>query len=336
MAPNLFKIIFGLIASAFILIVVFRLSSSYMDIGEVSKGINELRGFKKIVNDVYTTGLVSEYEMGSEIKAYIPPNLVSDKGVMEIARIPLILSPAKHFIIKRGEIDVEWWKFYFVIAVPAGGIIFIPLNKTAIVLSTIRGMVEMLPATDKTKGKIYFGIGCNDSDIFISKRWGKEYFSERVLPYFFYNPEFEFNDCLVNDKQLAFIITLSEEAVEFKNKNGILVIPETNETGYVLTKEKRYFYKNPLDILAILLGGERAYNHINSVFFKELKIAANFKEREMNLLQRDIEDEECKKLSDEFLDELDEIRMEESLEEAYKHLAHSTDIYKYMRLKACV
>ncbi len=284
---QLFKIIFGIIISFFILFIVLRFVASYMETGEISKQATDALSLKKIIEDVYTTGISTNIQFKKNpVTFYTPPNIVTKAGTL-ILEQPTMLVSGKELFVYRGERDFGWWKFYFVGALPETKIIFIPLNKTEKVWSIIGALAMISPSTGESGPYTTFSLGCNGTYI-LDNDWSREYFLTIVIPYLKTVTVSNFNDCQLRGYT---VVTVSENYTDFLNReNGILITPIDNQTGYVykgsITGEKKYFYKDPVDILFLLFNGDDGYNYINKEFLNEIEMAADINERESSLLSQ--------------------------------------------------
>ncbi len=289
---QIFKIILGIIISAFILFVILRFADSYMEIGESSRQVSIMVNFKKSIDDVYTAGIPSDFEMkDSEIFAYIPPHIHMGISSVDMDPIPLLLIPGEKFSLYRNEYDLGWWKFYFIEVFPETKILFVPLWDDERVWSVMGNITEFLPSTENTETKVKFFIGCNKTD----PEWlwplgERNRFLDYWLPRFvIFDVEIGPCENLEKLKEEGYrIITISEdEAVDA----DFIVKPVDNGVGHVYIKNgdeyEEYIYKNGLDIVALLLGGKRYYDYLNEKFIKELEVAIDTGIRESNLLMGD-------------------------------------------------
>jgi len=294
---QIFKIIFGVILSAFILMILLTFSMSYTEIGESSKEVEILMGLKKTIEDVYTTGISTDFEVKDfeeVIRFYSPPNIETPVTSVNLDPVPTLFVPGEKISIYRNEYNLGWWKFYFVQALPETKIVFVPLVRSEAVWNTMGNITRYFPSTDNTNTKVLFGIGCNDTGgqpIFFFLRWERDYFTRMVLPYFFDN-EYEFVPCM--EKEGYRMITISETPIDA----DFQVVPIDNEMGYVYVNDtlggpQQYLYKNPLDIVSLFLGGEKLYDYENRKFMKELSVASDLASRESSLLIMKANNPEC-------------------------------------------
>ena len=297
---QIFKIILGIVLSAFILMIILRFSISYGEIGESGKEVEILMGLKKTIEDIYTTGISTDFNMYSQdlVDHYSPPNLITSVTNVNLDPVPTLFVPGERISIHRGEYNIGWWRFHFVYALPETKIIFAPLDtvesRSEAVWNTVGNITRYFPSTENTDTKVKFGVGCNDTgdkQTYFFLNWERDYFIRTVLTYLLIEG-YEFVPC----KRIGNyrIIAISETPIDA----DFQVVPINNEIGYVYVKDtletpKDYLYKNPLDIISLLLGGEKLYDYTNMKFLNELSIASSLASKETSLLRTKSNRPEC-------------------------------------------
>ncbi len=344
---QVFKIILGIIISAFILFFLLRFAGSYMEIGESGRQVSIIVNFKKSIEDVYTTGVSTDFEMkDSEILNYRPPNIETPVSFFDADPVPLLLIPGEKFSIYRNEYDIGWWKFYFIEVFPETQILFMPLGRDERIWSVMENITKFFPSTENTKTKVKFGVGCNGSDFWLG--WERYQFLERIVPSLKAS-ELEFNPCENLEhfrKKGIKVITISEKSMDA----DFLVSPIDNEIGYVYIKSgdeyEEHIYKNGLDIVALLLGGKRHYDYVNEKFLRELGVGIDVGIKESNLLIGDINlrnrcGTEFSKftgtlgfIKEELIPKLDSMKEDDVREFAY-HMKESVKNYKDLEILGC-
>jgi hypothetical protein len=307
---DVFKIILGIIISIFIIFVVMRFVGSYMEIGESGRQVSLMVNFKKTVENVYTTGISTDFELKeSEILGYRPPMIETEVTFIDTSPTPVLLLPGKKLTVSRVDYDIGWWKFYMIEALPESKIIFVPLNANGDTWSLVGNITKAMPSTENTETKIRFGVGCNGTEFRFG--WEAYRFVEKILPMII-SGQMEFRAC----EDLAYfrkngytLVTISEkdEDVEF------LVKPSEGGVGHVYIKNgdeyQAYVYKNGMDIVSLLLGGQFFYDYTNDKFLRELDVAASITSKEYNLLLNDPEiNRRCGNQMNEFVALLGSIR----------------------------
>ncbi len=345
---QIFKIIFGIILSAFILMVILRFSLSYTEIGESSKEVEILVGLKKTIEDVYTTGISTDFEvrdLEEAISFYSPPNIETPVTSINLDPVPTFLVPGETISIHRSEYDTGWWKFYFVHALPETKVVFVPLGRSEVVWNTVGNITKYFPSTENTNVKVLFGIGCNDTGgepFFFFSKWERDYFMRTVLPWLYTN-EYEFTLC---GKRKGYrMITVSETPIG----SDFQVVPIDNEMGYVYinTTEQGWqwhLYKNPIDIVALFFGGKKMYDYTNEKFLKELSIASDLASRESSLLRSKSTNPYCDSVYQKFVQVLGSLRNkidngdytnEDDMRELTRKIKESIEAYRLLEEMGC-
>jgi hypothetical protein len=266
---DIFKIIFGIIITFFIIQFLLSFLSSYTQIGETSKQISSLASFNKVLQDVYTTGIPTTFTLYDydKIDFYEPPNMITKAGTLRIEN-PTVFVPEKNLLLYRGELDLEWWKFYFIYALPGTNILYVPMNNSPLVWNVMSNLTNILPSTERLDTKIMFGFGCNGS-IYYFSTWERERFLN-IIGYI--STDYENlvdNDCSdVGIPQFYKIIRIS---TDYSEKPGVLIVPNTSNIGYVYVDGRPYLYKNPIDIVYAIFGGKGIYEYGNKEFFSKLR-----------------------------------------------------------------
>lgn len=284
---QIFKIILGIVISAFILFFAVSFAAQYRDIGEAGRQVSLLVSFKKSIENVYTTAVEDDFDIeDAEILAYSSPNLITQVSTVNLDPIPIILVKGKKFSVYRNEYDNEWWKFYFIEVLPETKILFIPLNNDEKTWSVIGNITKFFPSTENTETKVKFYVGCNKTDTGEYYPLGeRNKFMDLIPSFVAFNVEMA--ECENPDyfrREGYKIITISDELTDA----DFLVKPVDDEVGHVYIKTddgyEEYVYKNGIDVVTLLLGGKKLYNYINDKFNKELGVAIDINVREADLL----------------------------------------------------
>ncbi|UCC92120.1 MAG: hypothetical protein JSV39_02575 [Candidatus Aenigmatarchaeota archaeon] len=345
---QIFKIILGVIISAFILFIVLRFAGSYTEIGESSRQVSIMVNFKKSMEDVYTTGISTDFEMKDlKIIAYRPPYIHADVSSVDMDPIPLFLVPGEKFSVYRNEYDLEWWKFYFIEVFPETKILFIPSGNDEKIWSVIGNMTKFLPSTENTETKVKFFLGCNKTDpVWLYPLGERNKFLDYWLPRFA-SVEFDIlGPCEDVEKDYRVITVSEDESVDA----DFLVKPLDNGIGHVYIKngdeQEVYVYKNGLDLVALLLGGKRYLDYLNGKFLKELEVGIDMGIRESNLLRGDMNmRRRCGTelsefagilgfIKEELIPKLDSME-EDDLREFNQYLMESSEMYKELNSVGC-
>jgi hypothetical protein len=348
---DVFKIILGVIISAFILFVALRFVGSYIQVGESGREASSIINFKNTMEKVYTTGISADFDFkdSKTILGYRPPYIETPIAFVDTSPIPVILVPGEKLSVHRVEYDTGWWKFYFIAVVPETGIIFVPLGQSEREWSVVGNVSSMLPSTENTNTKLRFGLGCNGTDWF--GLWEGNKFLKTILP------GLAASDIILNrcenteyfrEKNFR-IITISDNTENAENAD-FTVSPVEGDVGYVYVRNgeeyEKYMYKNGLDIVALMLGGEKLYNYTNGKFLKELEVAIDVSSDEYSLLPTDeILNSRCQSAGMEFLGTLSSIKnlipklksgaSESDLIEFARYMRISSAKYKELESRGC-
>ncbi len=285
---QLFKIIFGIVFSVFVLVIILRFSYSYTDIGSSSQQAAVLVGMRKVVNDVYTTGIPADYSIPNSddvIIRYRPPDIISAITSLTLDPITVLLMKGDNVGIYRNEIDLGWHTFYYVEVFPGMNVLISPVNASGAVWDTARDIVDAFPSTENIETEVVFGFGCRDGQPFVDRTWEVDKVSERIIPAFSSGGYDNLTAC-GEMRNFDGRITIADH---FFVTDGLLVVPRDGSSGYIYSDTsddtKRYFYDHPLDVVSFFFGGEESYNYTNEKFLSELEFAAGLKIDEMSILR---------------------------------------------------
>ncbi len=309
---QLFKIIFGIVFSAFVLITIMRFSLSYTDIGESSQQVAVLIGFRKVINDVYTTGIPGDYminDVNEVIMRYRPPDIISAIAPISIDPMTVLMVPGEDMGVYRNEYDLGWYSFYYMEVLPRMNVLINPLNGSDIVWDTAKNIVSAFPSTENIENKVKFGFGCRGTYPFIDDKWERERFEGSILPWAELSGEYDNLSVCPDIDYFDGRITISPE---FVMVDGILIVPMDSDTGYIYPDTSdpmlKYFYKNPIDVVSFFLGGDEFYNYTNKKLMNELEFTANLKINEINILRPNM-GTDCSGLYQEFAATMNAIKI---------------------------
>jgi len=283
MTYETFKIILGLLASVFILSFFIYYAGVYSQIeGDIQESTT-VKNFIKTVEDVYISGNPIGFYDFSKISTelfYNPSGPAAEFG-FGISGMPLTVpvflatGAGKEFYIHRGSVDYGWWKFYYILALPELDIIFNIQENDDNAKTVVDDMVQLFPSTVYAQPKIRFGFcdGFTISNMFDQYEFlGMAGSLGRTAGC----------SAFLNEKQR--IVAVSNRCNQNFSGAGICVSPIDRKTGYVFADNETYIYKDPLDLVVLLLGsGQRniygkmsalIFEYKNKVFLKELIFAS--------------------------------------------------------------
>lgn len=289
-AFQIFKIIFGIIFSIFVLILIYRFSGSYMEIGETGTRADVLINLKKGVEDVYAGGISQDYwirNSGDLILLYEPPELFTTVTTLDFRPVPALIIPEENVGIHRIEYDLGWWKFYFVEIMPDTTLLFNPTENTEEIWGYIYGMIRVLPSSESLESRFYFALGCNSTAYdYPIHNWEKEKMMkyERGMKSNLDTAGVRPVLCEgVNPEWKAVVI--SKDFIETEHP---LIIPSGKGSGlfYPNTSDpaNQIVFKTPVDLVSLLFWGEDGFDYMNRELLGQLSVAAEMRIQENNLL----------------------------------------------------
>ena len=286
---QVFKIIFGLVISSFILFIIINFVTIYIGLQEDSQRAEIIHNFLKTSGDVYFTGNPisfddfsrQDFTMTFDISQ--PEGIVSQTGKTPVFT-PLFFDPGDEVFIYRGEMDMGWWKFRFIEAMPQTLVVFNPISQDN---GLTEGIVNLLPDTEFLEPKVTFGF-CNGQAL---EEKGEKQFFLAFLPL---EPMVRCTATLPPDAKL---ITIDPSCLSV-TRGFCLTPPDSQGIGNLFIKGQLVgFYKDPLDIVSSVIGGEEEdvygnsgltlYQYKNHVFRREIALAASIMASRAFLIQRE-------------------------------------------------
>ena len=297
-AFEVFKIILGLVISAFIIIMVMNFADSYIDINASKKEVSDLRAFERSVGDVYVNGIPSNYSFSddaySSIAFYRPPQLLAEFADIDFGFVPFFFKKGRTVSMGRVTEDLGWWRFDYIMSLPKTRIVFILVTDSPDADETVKLISSVFPDTNNVEPKMLFGVGCEGVNYYPLETWTRDKFVHDMIPYMRSLVDFE-DKCVGNVEDDEIIIYISDETIEFEK--GVLVIASGPSWGHIHTNVsgilKNYTYSDGLDIASFALGGSDFYNYKKEIYLKQLRTAADIKMNEITLLSSRITNPEC-------------------------------------------
>jgi len=323
-----FKLILGIIASVFLISFFIYYAGVYSQIqGNIQKNII-LKNFLKTADDVYITGhpvTFSDFLKINEGLYFYPET--SEFG-FKTATLPVEIpfffttSGKNEFYIFRNNIDLDWYKFYYVVALPEMDIVF-DTGDDDTSKSIVKGIVSLFPSTYYTQPKIRFGF-CDSA--------------ERYDKYDFLTVVDSYTSSLICQLHQTDKIRIVRIGNNCQNKDGVCISPIDDSIGYVYVDNETYIYKDMLDILVLILGsGQRnvfgklssqLFDYKNRIFLDEIVIASKIMGARADIIANNIGQnykisDNCKIPFREFRDKMNEI--ENIHKEYYKLMPNAID-----------
>jgi len=308
---DVFKMVLGLIASFFILFFLISYAGIYSQMQENIQRMMILDNFLTAAEDVYLTGNsvvfsdFSKKSIGLDFDGKSDPaKLVSQAGDV-LVRIPLVFMPGDKVVIDMKSMDFGWWKFRFAEALPEMTFIFNPTVNEERVRSIMKGMTGLLPDTTGRAPKIRFGL-CNGGTII--KPCSNDFceslsFLGRIDMY-----RENMQPCTAVMGKGQRLVSFDFSCPNDMLKKGLCIVPPGigESHGYAFFNETlgHYIYKNPLDLVALAVGGKEVglygdaadnlYVHMNAMFRRELSLVADISSQRARLVSASLPDSEEK------------------------------------------
>ena len=322
---QLFKMVFSLVAAALILYFLLYYAGVYSGMQGESIKAKILKNFETDVNNVYSSGIsvgFTDFSM-SDFNLYFDPNepegIRSSLGKKEISA-PLFFSPGDSVFIERGYLDMGWWRFHFVTATPPKRVIFNPLDSSPGTWRLLQDLVSIFPSTENSDIKLRFGL-CNGNTITENLCGGP---CERsgflgVLGAL-EDDGMAFSRCTAPSGDYTLVTVSSSCSPEYAGR-GICISPPNPDgigNAYINSSPRAYIYKDPLDLLAMIMGGdenniygsaaENLFTYKNRLFAERLGLACEVLSQRALLISQNLPDtaesEVCRPLYLEFSNSL--------------------------------
>ena len=279
---EVFRLIFGLIVAGFIFVILINFISSYASVQESINRAEIMRNFLKTGADVYLTGNpVGFTQFGKAdfsgvnepvFETTPPEGILSSTGKSPVY-FPLFFALGDEVFIDGGSLDMGWWTFRYVTAMPQTRIFFSP--QVSGQREFIRSVVSHFPNTEFFSPTVSFGI-CDGSEI--RELCGGSLCEQR--DFIFSLQDQVVQPCTVPIPENAVLVTIARTCTE-----GLCLTPADDQgVGTMLLDGETYFYKDPLDVVAAVIGqsedrlGSRAtrlVDYKNAIFRREILLAVD-------------------------------------------------------------
>ena len=264
---RIFQMIFGIIVSVTLLYFLITYSGDYAGVQKDKQRAEILVSFTHDVRSVYLTGIstnftyFSKYDFSScfanATEKSVPEIICLDSEVSGVPiETPVIFKPGSQVYIGRDSLDYGWWSFGVAEAMPNTVFVFNPVESTDESWELMRNIVEHLPDTsdDWSVVKVQFAF-CDGSQILYvcgSRPCDKADFLSIISS----GPlGASFSPCTANLGKTTRLVTISAACGSSK---GVCINPANSKgvgNAFVEGSGKTYVYKDPLDLVALSLGG---------------------------------------------------------------------------------
>ncbi|MBU0953764.1 MAG: hypothetical protein KKA90_05115 [Nanoarchaeota archaeon] len=293
---ELFKMVFGLIASGFILFFLINFAGLYAGVGGCTGKNIALKNFLKSVEDVYLTENEIDFTDFKRLQFTAafqpwqsPPafQIVDDAtencGYIR-ATVPVLSKPGEEVVIDARTINLGWWEYSMAIVIPETLVVFSPRDGNDATWDFIRDVTLAFPETDNTETKVRFALcdsGKIDEGVCGSAGCSAFDFVASILPA---TQGTMSGACTATLPDNALLISVG--AICDVPTNGICVQPlGSNGIGsaMIANVSQQFTIIDPLDVIALSLGGDEEtlfgpqgkllYNYKRASFFQELGLA---------------------------------------------------------------
>jgi hypothetical protein len=293
---RIFQMIFGVIVSATILYFLITYSGNYAGVQKDKQRADILVSFTHEARSVYLTGISSNfthffrYNFSScyvNATENIPEIICPDSAASGIpVDTPVIFQPGSQVYISRDSLDYGWWVFGFAEAMPSTVFVLNPTASTEDEWEVMRNVVKHLPDTsdDWSVVRVTFAF-CDGSQILYvcgGKPCGKTDFLSILSS----GPlGSSFSPCTAPMGRGMRLVSISAAC---GSRRGVCINPPNSMgvgNAFVEGSAKTYVYKDPLDLVALAVGGaekddfgrtgaEKIYTYKNSVLMTRLSLAS--------------------------------------------------------------
>jgi len=311
---RVFQMIFGIIVSATVLYFLISYSSMYQHGQQNMQRADILKVFAEDARLVYVTGIPANFTYFSKYKDLNSCFITaSGKAVPEISCLeadvpdmavdtPVLFSPGEQVFLSRDTLDYGWWKFSSVEAVPDTVFVFNPVGGEE-EWSIMRDIVEHLPDTsgESSLVKIQFGL-CNGNGI--EKPCGGGEFCSRDEFLVAIRQASAYGRCTARLDGSMRLVTISQSCASAFAEKDVCTVPPPDPghyvgNAYIQGSGKTYVWKDPLDLVALSIGGsekdefgkslgDKIYTYKNAVFMERLSMASRIMFWRYQLILRDM------------------------------------------------
>jgi hypothetical protein len=313
---EMFRPIFGIVASVFILYFLITYASNYGMLQEEYQKIKITKNFLLTARDVYLSGNpiayqdFARYDFSScHMRTYSPPDSQSAVVLCDFNQegispdIPILFSPGEEVFIERDSLDMGWWDFLLISAVPEIRVIFNPVkndDRTEDIIYDIASHVPSPAFAGTDAGFDTKFAFCSGDNIIYQRGKGEFLAAVRDIE------GLSFQECTAELEEGDRLITLRNSCSGFEEGICLDTFIESGFANmYIEGSDEAYHYKDPIDGIAVLLGytgkdmlgvtyGEHAFEYKNLAFLDRLSFAAGALSERADIIAGSLEpDSEC-------------------------------------------
>lgn len=302
---RIFQMIFGIIVSFTLLYFLITYSGDYASVQKDKQRSEILLSFSQEVRSVYLTGIstnftyLSKYNFSScfmNATETIPEIVCMDSQVSGIPmETPVIFKPGNQVYVARDTLDYGWWVFGFAEAIPSTTFVFTP-EGTDESWELMMSMVQHLPDTSDEWSSVKVNFAFCDGSQILYVCGGRPCGKSDFLSVLGSGPSgASFSPCTARMGRDMSLVSISGSC---GSVTGVCVNPPNSKgvgNAFVEGSGKTYVYKDPLDLVALSIGGaekddfgrtgaEKIYEYKNSVLMSRLMLAAQVMSRRATLV----------------------------------------------------
>jgi hypothetical protein len=299
---RMFQMIFGIVVSVFILYFLIQYASNYAGFQEDVQKVTIIKNLKITAESVYTYGnpvVFPDTSMRDFSSCYMtinkpePPIIKCNFGEIGSVLIPLLLSADGEVVVDRADLNFGWHVMHWVEVMPESVILFTPMDSSDETWNLMKNLTEVLPSTENLDAKITFDF-CDGN--YLTGACGgpcEKFDFMSVLD----SHQAQAAKCTRSLSKEHKLITISSQCRAGFSDYGVCVKLPQNGVGlaYLADSGETYVYKDPMDIIALLIGGsekdvlgktfgEKLYDYKNEVWGERLSLAAKIMKQRMLLV----------------------------------------------------
>jgi len=294
---QMWKIVLGLVISGFLIVFAVNYIGGYTAQQNDVLRAKILNTFELACYNVYNTGNSMVFDDFTKVPSDISFSTTEQKikiaglGSRDI-KVPVFFSVGDKMVIWRGEQDLGWWKFRYVVAIPETEIVF-SVGSSPNALETMEGIVKALPDTTNFKNKVAYAF-CNGNKIDNGCGTAKQCEAKALLDVLSSGNAPRSSKCTADIGKNQRLVTISMSCTN--GMPGVCIEPQGPASGKARLEgsETVFVYGDYADLAALIAGynkkdaygvlGEAMYAHKNAEMAMELGVAAKIMAKRAELL----------------------------------------------------
>ncbi len=296
-----FKIILGLIIASFFLYFMLQFAGVYSVTETKSAEVQEYKNLKNLIEDTYIYNVPAEIRLKKPPLLAPPPFISEGAGVSVNPSILFFFKPGEKLSVYKGSLSYGFWKQDFVGALPETKIFYGITDYSLEHYSIINNITELFPQS--IDPVVSFGF-CNGDSELVSKSRDDFIRPIKGIVRTKSPQDLKLSFCTAEFQPPKTKIIISPADLPIPENGIVLRTPAQGRIGAILFKssdregrsaEYRLVYKDPLDVLAVLVGGVDHYKFKNKMMFENLLSFAKQEARRAQVLADAFSDPELKK-----------------------------------------